>query len=299
MSSLPDEHQDIAEALRLYALELQRAANAAAIAERHEEQAKQPPASMRPFRQRMATLHRTIEARHRACARLHRLYALRLQKWRATGAATRRPVFMMAVADQLRVRSAAVVLFDDEQRELLAATSDAVAQTVHELETVTGAGPALDIAAGQDHVLATDPDFAERWPEFGVALADLGVRTVLAVPLLAASRRLGALCLYSGSDVLTDDAVTGADRVADVLANTVLLTGSVTDAASDGMSPRGALFDDADFLTDVNQAAGVVAVQCSCDPDTALTLLRARAFAESVPLPELAHRVLDEGYRLC
>ncbi|WP_280262413.1 GAF domain-containing protein [Nocardia wallacei] len=299
MSSLPDEHQDIAEALRLYALELQRAAHAAAIAERHEEQAEHPPASMRPFRQRMATLHRTIEARHRACARLHRLYALRLQKWRATGGGTRRPVFMAAVADQLRVRSAAVVLYDDEQRELLTATSDAVAQTVHELETVIGTGPALDIAAGRDQVLANDRDFARLWPELGAALADLGVRTVLAVPLRAASRRLGALCLYSRSAVLTDDAVTGADRVADVLANTVLLAGSSTDAAPGDLSLRGALFDDADYLTDVNQAAGVVAVQCCCDPDTALTLLRARAFAESVPLPVLSRRVLEEGYRLC
>ncbi|WP_280365757.1 hypothetical protein [Nocardia wallacei] len=124
MSSGTPPHDDAHE-WRNYLREMQRADRAAAVAARYELQSGQPPESMRPFRERMAALHRQMERRHRACARLYRLHNRRLQRWSDEGAEAERPPFMSAVADDLGLDSAAVILFDEQWQEVLTAASDA------------------------------------------------------------------------------------------------------------------------------------------------------------------------------
>ncbi|MEV6558033.1 GAF domain-containing protein [Nocardia sp. NPDC051756] len=265
------------------------------MAAKYEAQATQRPEAMQPFRQRMAELHRRIEGRHLACARLHRLHALRLQRWYIGDRAALRPVFMAAVAQHLGVDSAAVTLFGRKGDELLVAASDVTARAAHDLEQLIGEGPARDVLDGRDFVTAGGTDLATRWPEYGPALAQLGVHSVVAVPLLS-SRLLGALCVFAGVDGLRTEITPATAKVADALANTVLLGAHGT--AADG-APQGTLFDDADYLATVHQAVGMVAVQCSCDIDAALALLRARAFADGIAVPEIARRVLEDGYQLC
>ncbi|MEC3954848.1 GAF domain-containing protein [Nocardia sp. CDC153] len=293
MSPLPAEAADIAEALRRYDLALERAGKAARTALMYESQATRPPESMQPFRLRMAALHRRSEQRQRACARLYRHYAIRLLRWHTGGASTRRPVFMTVVADQIRMESAVVILFDEHRHELLAAVSDATARTVHDTEAVLGDGPALDIAAGTDEIFATDADLSRQWPEFGSAVSNLGIRTVLAVPLRVGSRRLGALCGYSREFSSGADILGCAAAVADTLTTTVLL-GEQDDKTGD-FPLRGTFFDDADYPNTIDQATGLVAAQHGRDLDAALALLRARAFAEGVPLTRIADQVLRDG----
>lgn len=295
MRSYPDAHQEIAREWQEFSAERERAARAASVAAKYEAQAGQPPDSMQPFRQRMAELHRRIEARHRACARLHRVHALRLQRWHLDGRAALRPVFMTAVAEQLGVDSAAVALFGNSGEELLVAASDDTARAAHDLEMLVGQGPARDALAGGGFVAAASLDLAARWPQYGPGLAELGVRYVAAVPLHA-DRMRGTLCVFTSRAGLPAGLSPAAERVADTLVNTVLIGAFGT--SSDG-APHGSLFDDADYLTVVHQAVGMVAVQCSCDTSAALALLRARAFADGVAVQEIARRVLEDGYQLC
>ncbi len=243
----------------------------------------------------MAELHRRIEARHLACARLHRLHALRLQRWCTSDRATLRPVFMAAVAQHLGMDNAAVTLFGETGEELLVAASDATARAAHDLELLVGEGPARDVLDGREFVAAHDAGLAGRWPQYGPALTDLGVRSVVAVPLRS-SRLLGALCAFTSRAGLQVELTPAAETVADALANTVLLASHGT--AGDG-APQGTLFDDADYLAAVHQAIGMVAVQCHCDLDAALALLRARAYADGIALSELARRISQDGYQLC
>ncbi len=250
---------------------------------------------MRPFRQRMAELHRQIEARHLACARLHFLHALRLQRWHFGDRAALRPLFMTAVAMHLGVDSAAVTLIDPTGDEALVAASDSTARAAHDIELTVDEGPGHDVLDGQAFVTADSTELATRWPHYGPALTGLGMRSVVAVPLIS-SHLLGALCGFSNRTVLRAEITTVAEKVADALANTVLLSASGNDP--DG-NPRGTLFDEADYLAVLHQAVGMVAVQCSCDLDAARALLRARAFAEGVTITEIAHRVLQDGYQLC
>ncbi|QIS19952.1 ANTAR domain-containing protein [Nocardia terpenica] len=231
-----------------------------------------------------------IEARHYVCARLHRQYALRLQRWRAAGVAERRPLFMGTVAEQLGMTSAVVTLFTEDRQELLTAASDGIARTAHDLEAVLGRGPARDAFVGREVLVGTRAELVDRWAEYGSAVAELGVNAVVAVPLSSVSRGAGALCAFSSHRVPVGVAAT-ADRVADALANSVLL--GARDTRDDGITPRGTLFDEADYLDTVNRAAGVLSVRCHCTVDTALALLRAGAYTANVPLPEMARNILD------
>ncbi|MEU7141031.1 GAF domain-containing protein [Nocardia sp. NPDC046473] len=295
MRSYSDAHQEIAREWQEFSAERERAARAAAVAAKYEAQATQRPESMQPFRQRMAELHRRIEGRHLACARLHRIHALRLQRWYIGDQATLRPVFMAAVAQHLGMDSAAVTLFGQTGEELLVSASDRTARAAHDLELLIGEGPARDVLGGREFVTANATQLAARWPHYGPALTELGVQSVVAVPLLS-SRLLGALCVFTSRAGLRTEITPAAEKVADALANSVLLASYGTTA--DG-APQGTLFDDADYLAAVHQAVGMVAVQCSCDLDAAQALLRARAFADGIAVSELARRILEDGYQLC
>ena len=52
------------------------------------------------------------------------------------------------------------------------------------------------------------------------------------------------------------------------------------------------LFDGASYLAVVHQAAGMVSVQCDCSIEDAQDLLAMRAFAEGVPVAEIATLVV-------
>ncbi|MGW4849322.1 GAF domain-containing protein [Nocardia brasiliensis] len=295
MRSYAEAYRELAHVWREHRAEQDRAERAGAIAARYESALSKPPPSMQPFRQRMAELHRQIEARHLACARLHRLHALRLQRWYFGDRADLRPVFMAAVAVLLGMDSAAVTVVGHTGDELLVATSDSTARAAHDLELVVGEGPGHEVLAGGRLVTAEATELTTRWPQYGPALTELGVRSVVAVPLVS-SQVIGALCLFTDQSVPLTEISSAAAKVADALANTVLLTASGT--APDG-SPRGILLDEADYLPALHQAVGMVAVQCTCDLDAALALLRARAFTENVTVTEIARRVLQDGYQLC
>jgi hypothetical protein len=58
------------------------------------------------------------------------------------------------------------------------------------------------------------------------------------------------------------------------------------------------MFDDADFLASVHQAAGIVSVQLACQTTDAVALLRARAFADDLPVETLARSVIRRDIQL-
>lgn len=290
-----DVRTEIAREWQEFAAETQRAARAAEVAVRYETDLQHPPESMRPFRERMAALHRRIQARHLACAALHRRHAVRMQRWQAADDATLRPVFMTTVAEELGIRSAALTLFGHRHETLLASASDAIARAAHDLESVVGEGPSLDAADTREPVVAAGAELIGRWPRYGPAVADLGVHAVAAVPLAPDLDQPGALCVYTARAEQCRDVVPAARLIAAALVCTLL---DSLAAAEDEM-PWGALFDDAEYLAAINRACGRVAVRCRCDADTALALMRARAFATDTALEEIARQVLEDECPLC
>jgi len=279
-------------------LERDRAARAAAVAQRHEDQLAQVSEPMRTHHQRFADRYRQIEQRHLAAARLQALHAARLQKWAQDphGHGELRPVFMAAVAAMLGVDSAAVTLFGRQRAQAMVATSDPTAQAAHELESVLGEGPTTDATASGAVVVAAGPAVGSRWPRYGAAVAELGVLAVVATPLTLPTVCLGALCGFDSRSSLHDGVAASADKVADALTHTVLLNSRAAGEA-EGI-PRLPLFDEADYQAVVHQAVGMVSIQCDCDIDDALAMLRARSFADGRPVAVIAQQIVDGILRL-
>jgi len=276
--------------------ERRRAARAAEIAARYEEQSAAGPEHLRPLRIRMAVLHRQMQTRHRTSAALHEVHAIRMEAWADGRGTAFRPVFMSAVAAAMGVRSAAATLRGRRPAAVVTAASDAVARAAYDLEVALGEGPAVTAMTAGVPVSAVGGSLPYRWPLYGPAIGELGVRAVVAVPLRNAAGCIGTLCAYSPEPVLPDGAVAAAGRVADAVTYTMLLP--PPDQIADGGIRDVPLFGESDYQAVVHQAAGMVAVQVGCAVDDAECLLRARAFADGRPVEEVALSVLRRETRL-
>jgi hypothetical protein len=296
--SVPSHDDAAAVVARLrgrIAEERRRAAHAAEIAARYEEQSAAGPEHLRPLRTRMAVLHRQMQIRHRTSAALHEVHAIRMEAWADGRGPAFRPVFMSAVAAAMGVRSAAATLRGRRPAAVVTAASDAVARAAYDLEVALGEGPAVAAMTAGVPVSAVGGSLPGRWPLYGPAIGELGVRAVVAVPLRHAADCLGTLCAYSPEPVLPDRVLALAGRVADAVTYTMLLP---PDPTADGGVRDEPLFVESDYQAVVHQAAGMVAVQFGCGIDDAEHLLRARAFADGQPVEEVALSVLRLQTRL-
>ncbi len=268
-----------------------RAARAASLAVRHERQAARAPESLRALHARMRDLYRQIEARHLAAVRVTELHANRMESWLNGGRGqASRPVFMAAVASALGTPSAAATLRGQRHASVVAAASDATARAAHELEIVMAEGPAAEAAAAGTSIAVAGTALLDRWPHYGPALAELGVRAVTAAPLGPPGARLGALCGYAAEPVLRDGTAAATDRMAVALTEMVLLDVYVPGSGHGG--PVLPVFGGDGYPAIIHQAAGMVSVQCDCGVDDAEDLLAARAFATSTPVEQIAVQVV-------
>ena len=293
----PDDAAAVVARLRERVAEEQRRADRAAeIAARYEEQSAVGPDYLRSLNTRMAVLHRQMQARHRMSAALQEVHAIRMEAWADGRGPAFRPVFMSAVAAAMGVGSAAATLRGRRLAAVVTAASDALARAAHDLEVALGEGPAVTAMTVGVPVSAVGGSLPDRWPLYGPAIGELGVRAVVAVPLRHASGCIGTLCAYSPEPVLPDSVVAAAGRVADAVTNTMLLP--PPDPTADEDVRDVPLLAEIDYQAVVHQAAGMAAVQFGCGIDDAERLIRARAFADGRPVEEVALSVLRREIRL-
>jgi len=281
---------------RRAAEEARRAAeHAAEVAVRHERLVGAGSASA-GVHQRIAAMHRRSEACQRAAEKMHLTFSRRLARWAARDdvAELLRPVLMTAVANTAGWHGAVLSLSDRTGGEKLVAASDATARRAHELEVALAEGPSRDVALGQTPV-ARGPELERRWPRFGPAVGELGVRAVAAVPVDLGLVDLGGALTVIGSTVpaVTADAC-GLSEVAEALATTVLEAPDVVRADAAGV-PGLEVFGDEDFQPGLHQAAGIMHARYGWDLDDAVALIRAHAFAENQTIDEVADEVRRHG----
>lgn len=237
---------------------------------------------------RLAGLYRGAQSRHLMAAELHELLAARIETRRDGTAGGTRSALMTAVTDVLHSASALATLGAPGRAPAFVAASDATARACHDLELVMAEGPVTDAVKGAP-VTAAGPGLLDRWPGYGPAAAQLGIRAVSAAPLGLAGVRLGALCALDR----TADPPAGAAALrlmADAL--TRILLGNTEVAGPDQELGAAMLLGEADTQAIVHQAVGIISVQCCCGIDDAADLMIARAFADGQPLTAIAHQVV-------
>lgn len=269
-------------------IERKRAARAASIARDHERQAEAGNASRAQFHQTMAGTHRSAERRHLAAADMHADYAVRVLRWDGIARDDpSRPRFVDAIARASGRRSTAIALYPDRFATPVTAAADHLAEAAQDLEALLGEGPGSDLVRGGASVEVVGDDMTRRWPQFGPAVAELGVRSLVSARLGTSDVCLGAVTCYDDG-LLAEPPVTVGElqAVADALLYTALVP------TPDGTRSHP-LLQELDFHSVVHQAAGMLAGRHRCTPLDGLALMRAHAFAMNLSLSELAADIVN------
>lgn len=173
-------------------------------------------------------------------------------------------------------------------------STDDVSGLVEELQLTLGEGPCVDAVGQGRPVLIPDlqePDdlVVQRWPGFFEGASRAGVRAVFAFPLHIGAISLGAMDLYrSAPGPLGASELAGALLAADAAALALLhLDGGEPDTGQAATH----------YDTHVHQATGMVQAQLGISTEEAFLVLRARAFALSRPLTEVARDVVARRLR--
>jgi hypothetical protein len=177
-----------------------------------------------------------------------------------------------------------VTLVSAEGEMVTVATSGVRAARLEALQLELGEGPCVDAFASRRPVLVAtlDARSVSRWPGYGPAAREEGVRAVFALPLQIGAARLGTLDIYR-------DQASTLSRVALARALTYaeLAVGALLEAQDS--DPTAMLtVDDPHGGFIVYQAQGMVMVQLGATPTVALVRLRAHAYAEGRSLGDVA-----------
>jgi GAF domain-containing protein len=149
------------------------------------------------------------------------------------------------------------------QIETPAATTPRVDQA-HQLQARFDEGPCLDAIAGRATYVSNDVQHDSRWPQWGPAVAELGIRSAIGVRLATRQRGHGSLNIYADRP----DAFTSAHAE---LAEMLAAHATTAFAAAE----RAAGLETAlDSRTTIAQAQGILMQKFDIDADAAFDFLR-------------------------
>jgi hypothetical protein len=182
---------------------------------------------------------------------------------------------------------------EDGPSGVVLAATDERAWQLEELQFALGEGPCVEASGGGRPVL--EPDLvaagSSRWPRFGAAVLDAGVRAVFAFPLRVGAIRVGVLDLYRD----TPGPLAAPDLV-EALAFADAATAMVLHM-QDHDGAGSALTDPIDSRAEVHQATGMIMVQLDVSLAEALLRLRAHAYATGQTVAAVAADVVSRRMR--
>jgi hypothetical protein len=202
-----------------------------------------------------------------------------------------------ACVDLLHVDGAAVSVMHDGSPRGTFGSSGELSRRLDEFQFTYGEGPCLDAVRSGLPVLVSDlrdPD-EQRWPVFGRAVLDSGVRAVFALPVLIAHSPVGALDLFSSRPgPMSSDGLDGGLWAAE-LASLPLLNLMTSDIDWDAAGEGGDGLNQLASLerVEVYQATGMIIGQLDVDAVEALIRLRAYAFAQGLTASEAAWAIVE------
>ena len=174
-------------------------------------------------------------------------------------------------------------------------SSDESTRQLEELQVILGEGPTFDAIAHNEPVLVDDLRILDpnRWPLFAKAIVDRYARSMFVFPLQFGAVRLGALTLYRRAPGrLSAAALSDALRVGDVVA--MLFLGRNGDLTDDFEQDW---LDESSWTREVHQATGMLVAQLGVGAAESFVRLRAYAFAQGMPLSDVARDVISRRVR--
>jgi GAF domain-containing protein len=171
------------------------------------------------------------------------------------------------------------------------ACSDDLGSEVNYLQYTLGEGPCLAALEAGAVVRVDDTAAESRWPAFSGQAARRGVRSVLALPLIAQDQTVGALNLYARAPGAfgpgeTQRAEQFAEPAAGALALGLRLVSyaALTDQLRASLASRAV----------IDQAVGIIMGQERCTQDAAFAVLRNVSQHRNVKLREVAQGIVAD-----
>lgn len=182
--------------------------------------------------------------------------------------------------------AASVTIREGRRRFLTLSASRDTPRELDALQYQLDEGPCVDVAADRvDAVLADDLDDEPRWPRWAPAAVSAGMGSVVAVPLMAGRRRLGAINFYSErSHAWSDDDYHLAQ----------LFTAHATVPLSYAHDAEGLTTAISNRHT-IGVAQGILMRDYGLNVDTAFTVLQTLSTEQNIKVRELARRIVDSA----
>lgn len=213
------------------------------------------------------------------------------------------PVVLRALCDgaipAIGITGASVTVGDSTGAGELMYATDEVAAGLADLELTVGSGPGIRAVQEGRPVLvpdvmgAADGQLGAAGPAFHERARGLGVHAVFAFPLQLGAVRLGVLYLYRDQrGELGEEGFRRSIALADRLTHALLGLWAGNDENTRLQGSKAL------SRASVHQATGMLMVQLGTGIDEAFARLRAYAFAEGLPLKEVADDIVAQRLRL-
>ena len=201
------------------------------------------------------------------------------------------PTLCQPFLQSLPVARAAISTLQDPFDVETVCATDALAARLDELQIDLGEGPCWQALSTRSPVLITvEPASSSAWPSLSSAIAASGIHAVFAFPLIVGALGIGAVDLYLETpEPLTPADIGHAETLAGIAAMQVLNQAMERRPDADG----GPFTESPYSRREVHQATGMVVAQAKVSPADALLLIRARAFADGVPVREIAAQIIE------
>ena len=160
-----------------------------------------------------------------------------------------------------------------------------IALQADELQYHWREGPCVDAATEQQLVISDDPAEDARWPRWGPAISDLGIRSVAAVDLMTENRRFGALNLYGHRHEQFADLDQDELRLFSQHVTASLAAAKAVDSLETALAQR----------TLIGRAEGILMERFSIDAVAAFAVLKRASQQSNVKIGEISRLLADEG----
>lgn len=185
--------------------------------------------------------------------------------------------------DALDCTHAGVVFAKRGRHAEVAAVTDPALVGIYLDQAAAGDGPLVTALTGLQTVKIRDTTTDERWPDWIGRVRELGVRSVLDVPMNVSDHTVGVLGLYSSR---TDAFDVDDEAIAQILARhaaVALATARHEEALTKAVDARKL----------VGQAMGILMERHNLDSDQAFAVLRRYSQATNTKLRLIAQELID------
>ena len=170
------------------------------------------------------------------------------------------------------------------------AASNSLVERADALQYRLGAGPCLTSWQDQVPVRVDDVLADTRWPDWSAGVVDVGVRSMLSAPLIAADTSIGSIKVYSTVPAAFDDQ---AQRLLQLFARQAAILLVNTQTLADARRTNLHLTEALETRDVIGQAKGILLAQGAADDRAAFAILVAASQHTNTKLHTVAQQLID------